>query len=203
MVDVLESRQPTGAAPQIHLSRRAWLKGAGSATLLVMVNAMFKSTQAAAATAESKDVLIEAFSPAGRSLGSTRMPTVVKTDAEWRKQLSPEAYTVTRREGTERAFSGMYADHHGDGLYTCICCGTALFDSAAKFESGTGWPSFWAPISKSNVKETQDRSFFMTRTAVSCARCNAHLGHVFPDGPRPTGLRYCMNSVALTFAARA
>jgi peptide-methionine (R)-S-oxide reductase len=148
-------------------------------------------------------VQIEAFTSGGQSRGVSLVPKVVRTDAQWRQQLSPLSYEVTRHEGTERAFSGALWNQHADGLYACICCQTALFDSRTKFESGTGWPSFWQPISKYNVADSSDTSLFMQRTAVSCRRCDAHLGHVFDDGPKPTGLRYCMNSVALQFAARA
>jgi peptide-methionine (R)-S-oxide reductase len=148
-------------------------------------------------------VSIEAFAANGTSKGTVTVPRVVKTDAEWRKQLSLLAYAVTRHEGTEPAFSGSYDGNHADGLYSCICCGTALYDSKTKFDSGTGWPSFWKPISRLNVAERGDDSLGVHRTAVSCKRCDAHLGHVFDDGPRPTGLRYCMNSVALAFAVRA
>lgn len=129
----------------------------------------------------------------------TETTKITKTDAEWRSQLTPEQYKVTRQHGTERAHTSPLNAEKREGTFTCVCCGAPLFSSETKYESGSGWPSFYQPISPDAVTEHQDRSFFMSRTEVRCARCDAHLGHVFPDGPEPTGLRYCMNGAALAF----
>jgi peptide-methionine (R)-S-oxide reductase len=127
---------------------------------------------------------------------------IKKEDADWKKELTPEEYHVTREKGTERAFTGKYWDFHGDGIYRCVCCGSELFDSETKYESESGWPSFFTPVDGSKIEEDRDASFGMVRTEVKCGKCGAHLGHVFDDGPKPTGLRYCINSAALKFDER-
>jgi peptide-methionine (R)-S-oxide reductase len=178
-------------------SRRGFVLGALLSPVALTVGACAR----AAEPVKPASVQVENFSAAGKSLGKVAVARLVKTDDEWRKQLSADSYYVTRTAGTERPFSGKYNANHDDGLYRCICCETALFDSKTKFESGTGWPSFWRPISSANVSE-HGYSALTRGTEVNCKLCDAHLGHVFDDGPDPTGLRYCMNSVALTFVRR-
>jgi peptide-methionine (R)-S-oxide reductase len=150
-----------------------------------------------------KLVKIVIFTDAGQRQDTLTVPEIVKSDDEWRKQLSRDSYEVTRDAATERPYTDENPNNHAPGVFRCICCDTALFDASTKFDSGTGWPSFWAPIAKENIVESADSSLGMVRTAVSCRLCDAHLGHVFDDGPPPTGLRYCMNSVAMRFAKAA
>jgi peptide-methionine (R)-S-oxide reductase len=148
-------------------------------------------------------VTIVQFSDAGKPTGKVSVPRVVRPDSEWKQKLAPISFQVTRHADTERPYTGSTWNNHDHGLYRCICCDNAVFSSETKFESGTGWPSFWQPIAKENIVEIRDMSLGMERTAVSCRECDAHLGHVFDDGPRPTGLRYCMNSAAMRFVKTA
>jgi len=186
------------------VTRRRFLFGAASAAAGAAAFAVLtrKPTEVAAASQPAGEVTIVQFSDDGKRMQKVHVAKVVKTDEEWQKQLSPNAFDITRHADTEMAFSGQYWNVHDKVLYRCVCCDNALFNSDTKFDSGTGWPSFWAPIAKENVREISDRTIGMERTAVACTLCDAHLGHVFDDGPRPTGLRYCMNSASLKFVKR-
>jgi peptide-methionine (R)-S-oxide reductase len=184
--------------------RRAFLTSA-AAVLGGLVLWQWKKPRVLEANAASakvpSEVTVVLFSDSGERLKRVSIAKVIRSPDEWRNQLSPNAYDITRNADTEIAFSGRYWNLHEKGLYRCICCDNALFDSATKFESGTGWPSFWQPIAAENVTESRDTTFGMVRTAVACTKCDAHLGHVFDDGPEPTHLRYCMNSASLRFVA--
>ena len=185
------------------VGRRAFLVVSGAALVVLAAwryNRLAPIQANAAPSGPPKQVSIVEFTDDGVRKEIVSVPKIQKTDAEWKQQLSSASYEVARHEGTERPFTGELLNVHDKGVFRCICCDTALFSSETKFESGTGWPSFWAPIAKENIVESSDDSLGMDRTAVSCRRCDAHLGHVFDDGPRPTGLRYCMNSVSLRFA---
>lgn len=187
----------------VNTQRRAFL-ATSAATLFGLALWQWRRprTLEAAEPTEPKEVTVVLFSDSGERLKVVEIAKVIKTPDEWRKQLSPNAYDITRNADTEMAFSGKYWNLEDKGLFRCICCDNALFDSATKFDSGTGWPSFWQPIAKENVTEIRDTTLGMVRIAVSCTECDAHLGHVFDDGPKPTGLRYCMNSASLRFVKR-
>ena len=178
------------------------LSAVGLAGAVLAVIRKPRVVAAADAKESTQEVTIVQFSDNGKRLKKVHESKIVKSEAEWRKQLSPNAFDITRHADTELAFTGQYWNLHEKGLYRCICCDNALFTSDTKFDSGTGWPSFWAPIAEENVRKTNDNSLGMMRTAVSCTLCDAHLGHVFDDGPPPTGLRYCMNSASLRFVAK-
>jgi peptide-methionine (R)-S-oxide reductase len=181
-------------------NRRAFLLTAASAcggAALWLLNPL-------TSIAESEGtVTVIQYSPEGKKLGKVKLPRVVKSEAEWQHQLSPISFEVVRHAATEKPYTGSTWDNHDKGLFRCVCCDLAVFSSETKFESGTGWPSFWQPIARENVAESKDSSLGTTRTAVSCRLCDAHLGHVFDDGPRPTGQRYCMNSAAMHFVKQA
>ena len=185
------------------IGRRSFLIGTGAAA--IGLSWWYTQRQApvhaeAASAGLPKMVKIIEFSDSGERLTKKTVDRITKSEEEWKKQLTPASFEVTRHAATERPYTNENPNNHAKGIFRCICCDNALFNADTKFESGTGWPSFWEPIAKENVLETTDSSLGMVRTAVSCRLCDAHLGHVFEDGPKPTGLRYCMNSVAMRFA---
>jgi peptide-methionine (R)-S-oxide reductase len=201
-----EYRGEAAAGDRQRPSRRAFLITSASACGALAFWSVQRPGSVSAAGGGSTPagmVTIVEFAGNGKKTGKVVVPRVVKTNAEWQQLLSPISYQVARQAGTERPYTGDTWNLHDRGLYRCICCETAVFNSDTKFESGTGWPSFWEPIARENVVETTDRSLGMERTAVSCRLCDAHLGHVFNDGPQPTGLRYCMNSASMHFVKLA
>ena len=188
-------RKPTPTTRRAFLISSAGACGALAFTFLLRPRAVL--------AAKPGMVTIVQFGADGKSTGKMAVPRVIKTDAEWQQQLSPISFEVARQAGTERPYTGDSLNVHDRGIFRCVCCENAVFSSQTKFDSGTGWPSFWEPIAKENVVEKTDRTLGMERTEVTCKECDAHLGHVFDDGPRPTGLRYCMNSAAMHFVKLA
>lgn len=201
--DLTENTLPGKVPRRVFLGSAIAALGAGLYFWAVRKSQPAEANMQSQASQKPQEVTIVEFTDSGERKGVVHEPKMVKSESEWRRQLTPNAFDITRHEDTEIAFTGQYWNLHDKGLYRCICCDTALFSSDAKFESGTGWPSFWQPIAEENIEEIQDRTFGMTRTAVACRLCDAHLGHVFTDGPKPTGLRYCMNSASLRFVKSA
>ncbi|MHB8214483.1 MAG: peptide-methionine (R)-S-oxide reductase MsrB [Candidatus Sulfotelmatobacter sp.] len=204
MFDQDREREGRSDMNQPDMRRRVFLTTLGAALGGAVLWSWGKPyTIVAAAKTEPGEVTIVQFSDEGKKLAKVKIAKVAKTEAEWRKQLPSGVFEITRHADTEFAYSGKYWNLHDKGIYRCICCDNALFSSSTKFDSGTGWPSFWEPIAKENVREIHDNSIGMERIAIACTECDAHLGHVFDDGPRPTGLRYCMNSASLRFVKSA
>lgn len=204
MKNPLNEQNPSSDESRIaRLSRRGFIVAAAGAlsgaALWTLRRAALPGLQPVSAADASPIVTIVEFAANGDKIGKETVPRIVKSDAEWRSQLSMISYEVTRHSGTERAYTGATWNLHEPGIFRCICCDTALFSSKTKYDSGTGWPSFWAPIAKENVSERRDTSFGMERVECHCTECLAHLGHIFDDGPNPTGLRYCINESSLKF----